>query len=71
MLGSVTMMYIMVKRQKGRSKVGASLYKLKQADLTVVDEITHGRYTRDIIKNALIKSNGDLHETLRYLAGNC
>jgi len=66
-LGSVTMMKLMLKYVKGKGKVGAKAYKLNPADITMIDELVHGRYARSSIEESLIKGNGDLQDTLRNL----
>ena len=66
-LGSVTMMHLMLKHVKGKGKVGAKAYKLNPGDITMIDELLHGRYSRHSIEESLVKGNGDLQDTLRYL----
>ena len=68
-LGSVTMMHLMLKYVKGKSKVGATKYKLDAADTHAIDTLTRGHYSRSSIIEALTLNNGNYQDTLRHLLG--
>jgi hypothetical protein len=67
--GSITMMHIMLKNTKGKSRVGARAYKLTTEDIHMIDSLTNGKYNRKAITNALISAHGDLADTLKNLLG--
>lgn len=67
--GSVLMMHFMLKNAKGKSKVGAESYKLKEADIIAIASLTGKRYLRSSIVECLEKNNGNYQDTLRALLG--
>jgi hypothetical protein len=67
--GSVFMMYLMLKKVKGKGKVGARIYTLNERDVRAIANLTGRKYLRSAITDALKRNNGVYEDTLRELLG--
>jgi hypothetical protein len=59
----------MLKKAKGKSKVGAEAYKINDSDVQAISYLARDRYAPAVIKHALEKNNGNYQDTIRYLFG--
>jgi len=71
-VGSVTMMHFMLKKAKGKLKVGDEKYELHPSHSILIHDLTHDfnnkpLFDRTAINHALLKQNGNIDATLKYL----